>query len=744
MISNIKSEGARQLGAIAERGTIAAVGAKVGVDEAAVRHWLTGRRTPNEGARVRIAEAYGIPSDSWTVPPTSLPPTAPIKAPRQPTLPPRGEASLAAPGLTHRSRLAAIVARLEDEIAGCGVDVPINHKATMYAQLQAAVGRLAKNRRRGRALGEPECPLPSLARDRDGPTGHPQKASRGGRGAHERPFDHHGGHMKKPVAPGRPRAPLLADVVRGLAERVAFEDHGSRWPSPRWAPDPVGFARTILGVDLWKFQIEFLEAIRDNRHVAVAGGRKIGKDFVAGVAALWWYCSFPNGRVFLLAPTAKQLDEILFREIRQLVVGSGRCLECKRSAPDGPRPCPHSAVIAGRMGLQARTGLKADDFRQIIGATAMGEGGLRGFSGGRILALEDEASDIRDELDTALVGNLAGADCHRVLMSNPSRTIGFFHRAFHEERHLYATIQTSTESNPNIVQNREVFPGLATRDWIREREVAWGRGSAAWAANVDGQFPTSEAGQLFGLEMVTAASARWATTPGEGRLAIGVDVAGESESGDESAFAVRRGRRVLDLLASRALSPDAVLERILGLLERHHETASGEIPLVIIDRDGATGARVFDTINAYRRNHEGLFKLVGFRGSPPHPNPRVADSYRCMRDVLFAGLCDWIREGGAIPADLRLEGEMLALRWGEPDARDERMIRKSDLRDRLGRSPDRLDAVALSTWLGARGSEVRVQHDETPPARPIDPYDQNNAWWSEVESEAEAWPWGEQ
>ena len=456
------------------------------------------------------------------------------------------------------------------------------------------------------------------------------------------------------LPPGRPRAPTLADVVHGLAARIVLEHEGARWPSPRWAADPVGFARTILGVDLWSFQVEFLEAIRDNRHVAVAGGRKIGKDFAVAVAALWWYASFELARVFLLAPTAKQLDGIAYREIRMLFANAGRCVDCKRSEPRGPVPCQHSATLSGSVGLQARTGVKAPDFREIVGATAVSEGGLRGMSGARILAIEDEASDIKDEFDTALVGNLAGADCHRVLISNPCRTRGFFHRAFHEERDLYRTIQVSTEKNPNVVEGREVHRGLADRQWLAERELAWGRGSPNWLANVDGQFVKAEAGQLFTIESVTEAERRWDEASAEGRLVVGVDVAGEGLEGDETAFAVRRGLKVLELETRRGLSPDGILEFVRGLLRRYRALGDGAedmTPVIVVDRDGLVGARAFDALVAYRLRNEVTereFRVVGFRGSAP-PIGASFELYRMNRDALFGGLVDWVREGESDP-----------------------------------------------------------------------------------------------
>jgi hypothetical protein len=170
-----------------------------------------------------------------------------------------------------------------------------------------------------------------------------------------------------------------------------------------------------------------------------------------------------------------------------LFAGSGRCLDCKRAGLE-VRPCPHSAILTGKMGLLARNGIK-DGFREIIGMTSVNAGGLRGMSGARILAIEDEASDIKDDFDTSLVGNLAGADCVRVLISNPVKSWGFFHRAFHEERNLFHTMNVSTDTNPNIVQGKNVFPGLADRVWLKEREIAWGRDSLHWIANVEGRFP---------------------------------------------------------------------------------------------------------------------------------------------------------------------------------------------------------------------------------------------------------------
>ena len=466
-----------------------------------------------------------------------------------------------------------------------------------------------------------------------------------------------------------PRIRAAHDLGK-FCEKIHAQHLGAFWPSPKWRDDPLGFAHTILGVDVttWEFQRDFLLAITKHRHVAVAGGRKIGKDFTIAVAALWWFCTFPNARVFLLAPSGKQLDGIAYREIKILIRNSGRCLDCKKANPIGPTPCPHSQVItADHIGVNATKGIRANDFREIVGQTAVDEGGLRGMSGARILAIEDEASDIKDDFDTALVGNLAGENCTRVMISNPTKTSGFFHKAFHEERDIFFTMNVDTQKNPNIVEGREVIPGLATRQWLIEREIAWGKGSSHWLAHVEGKFVKAEKGQLFSLEAIAEMEHRWEHADTDGRLQIGIDPAGEGQDGDETAFAVRRGRKVLTVEAYRGWSPDRILVHVQALLKKYrkNEDREEDLPIVTVDRDGHIGARVYDAINAYHKRDDKtqeLFRIIGFRGSEP-PKGRLAEIYHRSRDALFGGLVDAFRDGLGIPQDTKLEGELVKLKW---------------------------------------------------------------------------------
>jgi phage terminase large subunit len=528
-------------------------------------------------------------------------------------------------------------------------------------------------------------------------------------------------------------------VAGALAVGVGAD--AKAWPSAKYQKDPVRFANEILGVELWSAQVEILEAIRDNARVAVCGGRKIGKDFTVAVAALWWYSSFHDARVFMTATTSRQVDGILFLEIRRLIQRAGRCVACRRADEEkvarreqpGPIPCAHSALITGRLGELARTGLKSSDFREITGFTAREAEAVAGISGAQMMCIVDEASGVDDEIHTALRGNMASGDCREVLISNPTRAKGFFFEAFHSKSDLYRRIQVSSESTPNVIAGRDVVKGLASRRWLDEQRADWGVDSPTYKIHVKGEFVLNEKGCLFSVHAIEMAEKRWHEVTGEGQLCIGIDPAGATGDGDESAFAARRGRKILSLHAKRGLTPEAHLIEALGLILRHR-LIRDEVPCVIIDRDGQVGAQCYDAFRSHLREHEGDFELIGFRGSE---KARRRDTYHLTRDELYAGLEDWFRDG-AIPVDSKLERDLNAIRWGEPHAGRSKIISKELLRDskELGRSPDRADAVALSVWRSSSADDPALTEATTtastdspdPEFAALDPYSGAGTW----------------
>jgi RAD3-like DEAD/DEAH box helicase len=82
--------------------------------------------------------------------------------------------------------------------------------------------------------------------------------------------------------------------------------------------DPVGFVNNILGIKLWKAQEEILEALIKYKRVIVKSANGIGKSVVAACAAVWHYYTYKPSITLISAPTIRQVEDAVFKEIRKL------------------------------------------------------------------------------------------------------------------------------------------------------------------------------------------------------------------------------------------------------------------------------------------------------------------------------------------------------------------------------------------------------------------------------------------
>lgn len=516
----------------------------------------------------------------------------------------------------------------------------------------------------------------------------------------------------------RSRPTCISAALGALRELHALES-GIQWPSPKFRDNPVGFATDIIGQHVWAAQVEILEAVRDHDRVSVRSGHKIGKSNTAGILAWWFFSSFTDARVVLTSVTARQVDAVLWREVRKMRARAGRCHDCKvsdlsrsdeqRRRFPAPNPCAHSSLLSpGRMPDLARSGFRADDLREIVGFTAREAEAVAGVSGENILYLPDEASGIDDAIFQAIDGNRAGG-AKICLFSNPTRTEGEFFDSHHSKElkldangkrvGFYKTIHVSSESTPNVLEGRKVIPGLATREWVEEKKREWGVDSALYKVRVKGEFVLNEEGKILSLHELTLAELRWEDTVGEGPLCIGLDPSGPGDAGDDSVFAPRRGLKVFPLhVPTQGLTAEQHITELLFVISQHRLPRESHLPIVIIDSDGPIGAEIYGLLRAYAETHPGSFEVERVRGSE-YAN-REAELYERRRDEVWANLATWVKAGGALPEDARLTKELHTPSWFQPLGSSKlKATSKKDLRKMLdGRSPDRADAVALSVW----------------------------------------------
>ena len=90
----------------------------------------------------------------------------------------------------------------------------------------------------------------------------------------------------------------------------------------RWSANPATFVREVLGIRLWRRQEEILHAVHDHRRVAVRSGHKCGNTTALACLALWWVCTRHRARVIMTAASYRQVESVLWREVRRLHRGA--------------------------------------------------------------------------------------------------------------------------------------------------------------------------------------------------------------------------------------------------------------------------------------------------------------------------------------------------------------------------------------------------------------------------------------
>ena len=463
---------------------------------------------------------------------------------------------------------------------------------------------------------------------------------------------------------------MEALAQKRLATRNASRSQrtdGPKTPSPEALADPVRFAEDVFGLVVWSRQAEFLRACRDHGRVSVTSGHKTGKSTSFAVLA-WWFPSDPVGRpgarVVLSSASARQVKTILWREVKAL---HRRALS---RGYDLPAPA-----------LDPETGVRWDDGREILGFTARDPEKMAGVSGAHLLFLLDEASGISPEIFEAIEGNRAGG-ARIALASNPTQQSGEFFDSHHSKRDLYRALEISSEEAAAVTPH---IPGLATATWCAEKRREWGVDSPIYAVRVLGRFPAQSTDAVIGLVYVLDGVARWEDTDASGPLVIGLDVARFGD--DETVAVARRGYKVLTIERLPPADGPDTASRFVLWLQGSKLLRANEKPVVNVDAIGV-GASVFDAL-ARSPVVDARAVNSGSASTKPHEFTNL------RAELHFAGR-DWLREGGAIPDDAKLQAEAVAPKY-HTDARGRLQVEsKDDLRKRLGRSPDASDAWLLS------------------------------------------------
>jgi len=519
------------------------------------------------------------------------------------------------------------------------------------------------------------------------------------------------------------------------------------WPNPKYKDDPEGFAWDIFGVRLHPKQVDIIWSVVRNRRTTCVACHKAGKTMLGAIAALWWYCTIPGGRVILFAPTEENVQSNLYYEIENLVRRSGCCGDCRAAfeathehpeyirEDEYPRPCPHSGTIDEQPLTNAVDGMHAPDGRQIFGVAASNPVALQGLSG-RILIIADEAPGIRDEHMTALKSSLAAEQTRFLMIGNANYATGTFFDSFHRNAANYAKFTIDAFEIVEYVEAGIVpaSAAFASRVWIAEvlAECQGDEDHPEYRLRVLAFFPRVDDKNLIARGLVEESGQRWLARkqawegrpPGEfareaGSLSVGVDVAGDGADPDDIVITAVRGLVVLEQVVANGLDKYELADEVHRVTDKYRDHRIREPARIKVDAAGIGHDRYIE-IQRTKAKQDTVFAV-----RPGDPPPVRDDEYLFIRDEIWFTVRAWFRAGGEAPNDPLLQEELYTVTYGSPyapkHAHKRTIERKDVMKKRLKRSPDRADGLGLAVWEPDGLHERTWARIAPPEGRPVPP-----------------------
>jgi len=304
---------------------------------------------------------------------------------------------------------------------------------------------------------------------------------------------------------------------------------------------------------------------------------------------------------------------------------------------------------------------------------------------GHVLLIVDEASGVHEKIFESAGGSMSGHNCQTILMSNPTRTSGFFFNTHHKEKDRWFTIRISHEDSSRV-----------TDEFVEDMALRYGRDSNTFRVRAMGLFPRSDLDALIPFEVVQSARDRDIVVPKNIGKVWGVDVA---RFGDDSTVIVKRSNIAVDpeIVIWDQQDTMATSNRILAMYrEEPQETKPSEILVDVI----GMGAAVVDR----------LYELgLPVRGINVSERSQYSDRYVNLRTELWFLTREWLEgRNNKLPncdgtcrdvqscTHERLAAELTTLRYDVTSGGKFNAESKRDLKKRGYKSPDVADALVLT------------------------------------------------
>lgn len=339
-----------------------------------------------------------------------------------------------------------------------------------------------------------------------------------------------------------------------------------------WILDPLKFISVFWPqIRIYDKQAEILYSLRDNDETIVPAGNQLGKDFITGLAVLWFFCSRKPCHVITSSSSQVQLRSVLWGEINNFIQTAKHPLPIEVTDNAIYQVNQHGDRVPKSYLLGVVTN---------IVETMQGHH-LARHGRPRCLAVFDECSAIEDPYYNAV-----DTWAHRKLsIGNPLPCNNFFKKKVkggdvpRPGKHFFTKIiRIRAEDSPNVQRgllqkakglepdDKEVLPGVISYSKYVERRQLWN--PIQQCVGLDACFYEGAESMLFPPARLNKAEENAARLAGMPRRAVslGVDPA---EGGDDTVWTLADRAGVIKQISKKTPDTSVIVQETIQLIKEH-------------------------------------------------------------------------------------------------------------------------------------------------------------------------------
>lgn len=390
--------------------------------------------------------------------------------------------------------------------------------------------------------------------------------------------------------------------------------------------------------------------------ISVASGHGIGKSACISMIIKWGMDTCEDCKVVVTANTENQLRTKTWPEIAkwQRLSITKDWFTCTKTAiysndPNHANAWRADAVPWSENNTEAFAGLHNQ--------------------GKRIILIFDEASNIADLVWEVAEGALTDENTEIIWIAfgNPTRNTGRFRECFRKFKHRWKTKQIDSRTVEGT--NKEQID-----KWIEDR----GEDSDFVKVRVRGIFPSTSETQFIPTGLTDAAMKRTVTQAevSHAPIIIGVDPAYSGD--DDAVIYLRQGLHSKCLWTGNKTTDDIVMAKRIADYEDQYQADAVHI-------DFGYGTGIYSVGMSWGRD----WQLVQFNGASTDPQMQN------KRGEMYNNVKSWLKIGGAID-DQEVAEDLSTPEYKVQLSGKILLESKADIKKRIGRSPGKGDALALT------------------------------------------------